>query len=134
MKPLRRLQDISSRRLQDISSRRLQNMSWRRLQDIFSVTIFRLPRCLEDVFKTSSRCYEDVLEDVKLLRWRRVKDVFKTYLQDVFKTSSRPTNVCWVITTLINFCFKKLISLSRTKPKSKKRIVKVPMGCNIVNK
>ena len=30
---------------------------------------------------------QDVLEDVKLLRWRRV--------EDVLKTSSRPTNVCW---------------------------------------
>ena len=45
------------------------------LEDVFSVTIFRLPRRLQDV-----------LEDVKLLRWRRVEDVFKTCLQDVFKT------------------------------------------------
>ena len=45
-------QDMSSRHLQDMSSRRLQDMSSRRLQD--------------------------VLEDVKLLRWRRVEDVFKT--------------------------------------------------------
>ena len=37
--------------------------------------------------KTSSRRLEDVLEDVKLLRWRRV--------EDVFKTSWRQTNVCW---------------------------------------
>ena len=52
-------------------------------------------RCLQDVFKTSlrrlhktsSRRLEDVLEDQKLLRWRRV--------DDVFKTSWRPTNVCW---------------------------------------
>ena len=66
----RRLQDMSSRHLQDMSSRRLQDMSSRRLQDVFSVTIFRLPRRLEDV-----------LEDVKLLHWRRVEDVFKTCLQ-----------------------------------------------------
>ena len=39
---------MSSRRLQDMSSRRLQDMSSRRLQDVFSVTIFRLPRRLED--------------------------------------------------------------------------------------
>ena len=51
----RRLQDMSSRRLQDMSSRRLQDMSSRRLQDVFSVTIFRLPRHLQDVFKTSSK-------------------------------------------------------------------------------
>ena len=65
-------------------------MSSRCLQDIFCVTIFRLPRrlqdVLQDVFKTSlqdvfkmfSRCLQDVLEDVKLLRRRRVEDVFKT--------------------------------------------------------
>ena len=45
-----------------MSSGRLEDMSWRRFQD--------------------------VLEDERLLRWRRV--------EDVFKTSSRPTNVCWV--------------------------------------
>ena len=48
----RRLQDISSRRLQGMSSRRLQDMSLRRLQDVFSVTIFRLPSRLQDVYKT----------------------------------------------------------------------------------
>ena len=63
-----------------MSSRRLQDMSSRRLEDVFSVTIFRLPRRLEDglqeVLKTSSRRLQgvfarrlpDVLEDVKLLR------------------------------------------------------------------
>ena len=51
-------------------------MSLRRLEDVLSVTIFRLPRCLQnglqdvsvrlqDVLKTF---LEDVLEDVKLLR------------------------------------------------------------------
>ena len=61
-------------------SRRFQEISSRRLQDIFSVTIFRLPRRLQDVlqevFRTSSRRLqnvfarrlEDVLEDIKLLR------------------------------------------------------------------
>ena len=69
-------------------------MSSRRLQDVFSVTIFRLPRCLEDVLreflKTSWRRVqdvfvgrlEDVLEDVKLWRWRSVEGVFKTCLED----------------------------------------------------
>ena len=37
-------------------------------------------------YKMSSRRLQDVLEDVKLLRWRRVEDVFKTCLEDVFKT------------------------------------------------
>ena len=75
----RRLQDRSSRRLQDRSSRRLQVMSSRRHQDVFSVTIFRLPRRLarglQNVF---AKRLQDVLEDVKVLRWRRVEDVFKT--------------------------------------------------------
>ena len=48
-----------------------RDMSPRRLEDV-----------LQDVFK-------DVLEDEKLLRRRRV--------EYVFKTSSRPTNVCWRI-------------------------------------
>ena len=80
IKSLRGLQDMSSRRLQDMPSRRLQDMSSRRLQDVFSVTIFRFARGLQDVlqevfkmssqdvFKTYSRRLQDVLEDVKLLR------------------------------------------------------------------
>ena len=53
----RRLQDMSSRRLQEKPSRRLQDISSRRLEDVFSVTVFRLPRRLEDI-----------LEGKKLLR------------------------------------------------------------------
>ena len=48
------------------------------LQDVFSVTIFRLPRRL-------ARCLQDVLEDEKVIRWIRVEDIFKTCL----KTSLR---------------------------------------------
>ena len=74
------------------SSRRLQDMSWRRLQHVFSVTVFRLPRRLEDFLKTSwrylARRLEDVLEDKKLLRWRRLQDVLKTSWRHVLKT-------CW---------------------------------------
>ena len=77
-------QDMSSRCLQDMSSRCLKDIYSRRLEDVFIVTIFRLPTRLQDV-----------LEDVKFLHWRRVEDVFKTCLVDVFKTSWRPTNVCW---------------------------------------
>ena len=44
-------QDMSSRHLEDMSSRRLQDISSRRLQDVFSITIFRLPRRLEDVLQ-----------------------------------------------------------------------------------
>ena len=57
------------------SSTRLQDMSSGRLQHVFSITILRLPRHLEDVLK-----------DEKLLRWRRLEDVLKTCLEDVLKT------------------------------------------------
>ena len=53
-------------------------MSWRRFQDIIT-------RCLlEDVLKNKSCNYsfktslQDVLEDKKMLRWRRLQDVSKT--------------------------------------------------------
>ena len=65
------------------SSRRLQDMSWKRLQHVFSITILRLPRRLQDVFKTSwktKNCYaEDVLKTC-------LEDVLKTCLEDVLKT------------------------------------------------
>ena len=74
---------MSSRRLQDMSSRRPQRNN-------FSSS------------KTCWRRLQDALEDVKLLRWRRVEDVFKTCLdEDVFKTSWRPKNICWVKFTAI---------------------------------
>ena len=104
----RRLQDMSWRRLQDMSLRRLQDMPSRCLEGVFSVTIVRLScktscemssRRLQNVF---ARRLPDVLEDQKFLRWRRVECVFKTCFEEVFKTSSRPTNVCWVKTVLIN--------------------------------
>ena len=72
----RRLQDMSSRHLQDTSSRHLQRNNF-----------------LSS--KTSSRRLQDLLEDVKLLRWGRVEEAFKTCPEDVFKTSWRPANVCW---------------------------------------
>ena len=58
-----------------------------------------LARCLQDVLKRSSRGLQDILEDEKLLRWRRVEDVFKTCLEEVLKTSWRPTNVCWDVSS-----------------------------------
>ena len=68
----------------------LEGMSWRRFQHVFSVTIFRLPRRLENILKasckdvlktscnTSWRRLQDVLEDKILLCWRHLEDVFKT--------------------------------------------------------
>ena len=94
----RRLQDMSSRRLQDISSRRLQEMSWRRLQDILGVTIFRLPRHLEDVFKTFCEMPSRHLCKTSSRRlgrrevitlttcWRRPQDMSWRRLQDLWKT------------------------------------------------
>ena len=48
------------------SSRRLQDMSWRRLQHVFSVTIFRLPRRLENTLQIH-------LEDVLNTSWKTNK-------------------------------------------------------------
>ena len=49
--------------------------SWRRLQHVFSVTILCLARRLQSV-----------LEDEKLLHWRRLQDVLNTCLEEVLKT------------------------------------------------
>ena len=63
---------MSSRRLQDVFAIRFPKTSSRRLQDVF-----------QDVFKTYVQdvlqlCLQDVLEDKKVLHWRRLQDVFKT--------------------------------------------------------
>ena len=65
------------------SWRRLEDMSWRRLQHVFSVTIFRLPRRLEDIS-------QDVLiQKIVTLKtsWRRLEEVLKTCLEDVLETN-----------------------------------------------
>ena len=76
-------------------SRCLQDMSWRCLQHVFSAIIFRLPRRLEDI-----------LEDEKLLRWRRLQDVLKTCLEDILRTSWRhygdKQNIYWGYLYLTN--------------------------------
>ena len=54
--------------------------SWRRLEDVFSVTIFHLPRRLQDVFARS----------LPKTPSRRLQDIFKTSSQDVFKKFLRP--------------------------------------------
>ena len=76
------------------SSRRLQDMSAGRLQHVFHVTILRLPRRLEDVFKTSSKAKNCYSEDVLKTSWRHVlktswKHVLKTSWRHVLKTSWR---------------------------------------------
>ena len=69
------------------SSRYVFKTSWGRLQhNKFSSS------------KTSSRrlvrCLQDVLEDEKLVHWRRT--------EDVFKTSWRLTIVCWIMCSWLN--------------------------------
>ena len=85
--------------LQGVSKTSSRHVFTTCLEAVFSVTIFLLPRRLEhvlgDVFK------QDALEDEQLLRWRRVKDVYKTCLQEVLKTSWRPANVCWVYCNVV---------------------------------
>ena len=54
--------------------------SWRRLKNVFSVTILRLPRRLEDVLKTSCK---DVLKISCKTKNCYAKDVLKTCLEDM---------------------------------------------------
>ena len=71
--------------------RRLQDMSWRCPRHVFSGTIFRLARRLEDVLKMPWRHLEDisqgVLQDENLLCWR--KHILKTSWRHGLKISSR---------------------------------------------
>ena len=63
------------------SWRSLLNISWKRLEDIFSVTISRLLRCLQGIFRTSWKmsyktmnCYvEDILKACFKAYWRSKK-------------------------------------------------------------
>ena len=91
------------------SSRRFQDMSWRRLQHVFSVTILRLPRHLEDilqrrledilqdVFKTSwkmKNCYAaDFLKTSWRTSWRRLEDISWRCLEDI--SWRRLEDMCW---------------------------------------
>ena len=72
----------SSRHVFKTSSRHVFKTSSRH---VFKTSSRRLQRNNFSSSKTSSRRLQDVLEDVKLLRWRRVEDVFKTCLEDVFQ-------------------------------------------------
>ena len=77
----------SLRRFPKTSLKRLP----RRLQDVFKMCLKDvLQLCLQDVFARrlvimSSRRLQDVLEDKKMLHWRRLQYVFTK------------TNVCWVV-------------------------------------
>ena len=114
--------------------------SWKRLEDVFSVTIFCLPRRLQEFFKASSRqvcktSSKDVIKMFSRVFARRLlQDVIrKTSCNYVLKmswrrrrrrkivtlkTSSRPlqyvftkTNICWVISFLRCFFWNEVYYL-----------------------
>ena len=77
--------------LQDVlqtSSRHVFKTSSRH---VFKTSSIRLQRNIFSSSKMSSRRLQVVLEDEKLLRWRRI--------EDDLKTSWRPKNVCWEYTS-----------------------------------
>ena len=111
--------------------------SSRHIEDVFNVTIFRLPRRLQDLFKrnskclvnTSSRFLQDVLEDKKLLHWRRLQDMFWSRLPDVWETNKMLTGkerylfLTYLNLHLTNLC---LANLHLTNPRS--------INCNPIQK
>ena len=99
---LHKIFKMSSRHVFKTFSRHVFKTFSRHVFKIFSRHVFKTSsrRLQPNSFsssKTSSRRLQDVLEHVKLLRWRRVEDEFKRCLEDLLKTSSRPNNVCWVL-------------------------------------
>ena len=87
----------SSRHVFKTSSRHLQHNNF----SSSKTSSIRLARCLQDVFRTSSRRLQDVLEDKNFY----TEDVLKTSSRPVWKMSSRrlawrPRNVCWDNTTM----------------------------------
>ena len=89
-----RLQKTSSRRLGQDQYIRLGHTSSRHFQDVLPVskTFSRrlqdvLQKRLKDIFKASSRRFEDVFKtSVFKASSRHLQDVFQRYLQDFFKT------------------------------------------------
>ena len=69
-------------RLGHLSSRCLQDVFQKRLQDMFKTS----SSCFEDVFKTSSR---PLCKNILKTSSRRLQDIFKMSCKDVFKTFSR---------------------------------------------
>ena len=89
------------------SSRRLQDMSWRRLQEVFNVTIFRLPRRLQDVLLIR---LEDISQDVLKTSWRRFRDLFARCFQDIIKTSWRRLGRREIVA--LKTCWRRLEDIS----------------------
>ena len=63
--------------------RRLEDMSTRRFQHVFRVTIFRLPRRLEEVLKKSWKTKNCYAEDVFKTSWRRVFKTSWRHIEDM---------------------------------------------------
>ena len=82
--------------------RQLQDMSWRGLQYVFKVTIFRLPRRLEDM---SWRHLEDMswrrLEDVAEANKMFTGDIYLTNLNALFRANLYLTNLRRIQNALI---------------------------------
>ena len=73
------------------------------LEDVFSITIFHLPRHLQNVFKTSSR----------RLGRRKIVTLMKMYWRRLQDMSWRPISVCWVLRWPLDFSIiLKLMSCS----------------------
>ena len=130
----KRLKGMSSRHVFKTSSRHDFKTSSGRLQrnnfSFYKTNVFKTSckmswRRLQGDFKKFSRHLQDVLEDVKLLHWRRLQDILKTSLEDVFKTSSRPTNIYWsFIKTLRSFNVHKITKF----PNSCFSSLRIPMN------
>ena len=112
--------ETSWRHLQDMSWRRLQDMSSRRLQEVFSVIVFSLPRCLQDVLrevlKTSSNCYA---EDVLKMSSRHVLNFFSNLLQCLY-ISSPNREIGFSVKTSDTCLFNDFISFSPCSPFSRR--------------
>ena len=102
----KRLSSSSSEDVFKTSPRRLDkgeyiHLSHKSSQDVFKTNIFVLAIRLLDVFKISSRCFQDVfkapcesisktssirLQDVFKMSSKRIRDVLPKHLQGIFKT------------------------------------------------
>ena len=105
------LQDVlqtSSRHVFKISSRHAFKTFPRH---VFKTSSTRLQRNNFSSSKTSWGRLEDVLEDEKLLRWRRPQDVLKICLEDVMKTCLEDA----LKTCLEDISWRRLEDVSKAK-------------------
>ena len=81
----RRLEDVLKTSPEDVKLRRTYSSWSRRLQDVFIKSNVCWGRRLQHLFSVTSLRLKDVLENKKLLRWRRPADVLMTCLEGVLK-------------------------------------------------